>query len=94
MGVERGLAVFRFSTSPRRSGFFEINRRRVMEIHTRGVRSLIVNVGWNLILSICVFVPVGLEDPVTCRVIRWIRAIAEMAMGTRKWREKNRFRVG
>jgi len=94
IGVDKGLAVFRFSTSPKRSGFLEIIKIRVIEIHTRGVKSLIVNVGWNFTLSICVLVPVGLEDPVVWRVIRWIRAIAEMIMGTRKWREKNRFRVG
>lgn len=86
--------MFKFSTSPSRSGFLEIRSIRIIEIHIRGVRSLIVNVGWNFTLSIWVFVPVGFEDPVVWRVIRWIRAIAEMIMGTRKCREKNRFKVG
>jgi len=65
IGVERGLAMLRFSTSPNRSGFFEIIRISAVEIQTRGRRSLIVNVGWNFTLSIWVFVPVGLEEPLT-----------------------------
>lgn len=40
----------------------------------------------------CVFD--GLEDPFSCRKIRWIVAIAAIAMGTMKCREKNRFSVG
>jgi hypothetical protein len=69
-GVTRGFAGFRFSTSPSRSGFFEIIRIIAREIHTKGVRSLILNRGWNLILSGFVIDPVGLEDPVSCRAIK------------------------
>jgi len=45
IGVERGLAMLRFSTSPSRSGFFEIIMSIAVEIQTSGSRSLIVNVG-------------------------------------------------
>jgi len=45
IGVERGFAMFRFSTSPRRSGFFEINVIIAKEIHTIGRRSLFINIG-------------------------------------------------
>lgn len=44
-GVTKGFAGFRFSTSPRRSGFFEISRIIAREIHTKGVKSLILNRG-------------------------------------------------
>ena len=44
-GVTNGFAGFRFSTSPNRSGFFEINSIIIKEIHTIGVRSLILNSG-------------------------------------------------
>jgi hypothetical protein len=44
-GVTKGFAGLRFSTSPRRSGFFEIIRIIAKEIHTKGVKSLILNSG-------------------------------------------------
>jgi len=93
-GVTKGLAGFRFSTSPRRSGLFEIIRIILREIHTIGERSFVLKCGWNLILSVSVCEPVGFEDPVSCRAIRWIITSAAIAMGVMKWREKNRFRVG
>ena len=93
-GVDRGLAMFRFSTSPKKFGLFEIIIIIETEIQIRGVRSLIVNDGWNFTLSNWVFVPVGLDDPLTCRAIRWMMIIAEIIIGTKKCNEKNRFRVG
>ncbi len=39
-------------------------------------------------------VPVGFEDPVSCKAIRCTRAIPAIAIGIMKWREKNRLRVG
>jgi len=94
MGVDRGLAMFKFSTSPRMFGLLEIIMVITPIIQISGVRSLIVNEGWNFILSICALVPVGLEDPFTCKAIRCTKAIAEMSIGTRKCREKNRLSVG
>jgi hypothetical protein len=45
-------------------------------------------------LSVSVFVLFGLEDPFSCRSIRWISMSTINAIGKRKCREKNRFRVG
>jgi len=69
-GVDRGLAKFRFSTSPKRSGSQEIII--IIAPPTKGIGniSFTVNEGLNLILSRFLEVPVGLEDPVSWRVIR------------------------
>ncbi len=88
------MAGFRFSTSPRRSGLFEIISTIAREIHTIGERSFVLKWGWNLILSVFVLEPVGFEEPVSCSAIRWTITSAAIAMGVMKWREKNRFRVG
>lgn len=93
-GVTRGLAGFRFSTSPRRSGLFEIIRIIAREIHTIGDRSFVLKWGWNLILSVFVLEPVGFEEPVSCKAIRWMITSAAIAIGVMKWSEKNRFKVG
>lgn len=93
-GVDSGFAMFRFSTSPSMSGFFEIITTIPKVTHTNGMRSFVRNIGLNLILSMLVFVPVGFEDPLSCRAIRWIITIAAIPIGTMKCREKNRFRVG
>ncbi len=88
------MAKFKFSTSPRRSGFIEIIIRRAPLTSGIGSKSLIVKAGLNLILSRFVAVPVGLEDPVSCKVIRWIKVSAAITIGTIKCKEKNRLRVG
>lgn len=64
-GVVVILAVLKFSTSPSILGSI-IHRTinaiiRILRYHT----SLIKNVLKNLILSYCVLVPVGFEDPVS-----------------------------
>jgi len=41
-----------------------------------------------------VVVPVGFEDPLSCNAIRWISTAPAITMGTIKWSEKNRLRVG
>jgi len=38
--------------------------------------------------------PDGFDDPPSCRAIRWINTVALISIGTKKWSEKNRFRVG
>jgi len=38
--------------------------------------------------------PIGLEDPLLWRRIKWISTKAATAMGIMKCKEKNRFRVG
>lgn len=48
------------------------------------MKSLILYRGWNLILSGLVEDPVGLDDPVSCRAIRWMITRAAIAMGVTK----------
>jgi len=45
-------------------------------------------------LSVSVFVLFGFEDPFSCSSIRWISISTISAIGNRKCREKNRFKVG
>lgn len=84
----------RFSTSPRASGFFEIRSLSEITRTIIGRESFRRNLGVNLILSRFEWLWCGEEDPVSCRAIRCTRAIAAMAIGTIKCREKNRFNVG
>jgi len=55
--------------------------------------SLMLKKGWNGILSIFGFIPVGEFDPVIWRDIRWMMIIALKINGNRKWIIKNRFSV-
>lgn len=88
------LAVLKFSTSPSILGSIihkiSINTTRTLKYDT----SLIKNVLKNLILSYCVLVPVGFEDPASWRRIRWTKTRAAITNGSRKCKEKNRFKVG
>jgi len=93
-GVESGLAKFKFSTSPSRSGSTEIIRIIAPPTSGMGSMSFTVKDGLNFTLSRFLEVPVGLEDPVSWRVIRCTRVRAAITIGTRKCSEKNRFRVG
>jgi hypothetical protein len=56
--------------------------------------SLIENFLLKFVFSLFLIIPVGLLDPVICRFIRWINAIADRMNGSKKCREKKRFRVG
>lgn len=49
--MDSGLAGFRFSTSPRMSGFFEIISLREMARMIIGRESFSMNLGLNFILS-------------------------------------------
>jgi hypothetical protein len=55
--------------------------------------SFAVKYGWNGILSVFLFSPSGLFDPVWCKNSRWIIVIAAIANGIRKCSAKNRIRV-
>jgi len=57
-------------------------------------KSLFVNSGLNLTLSMFVFVFVGFEDPFSCKNIKWMIIMAKITNGIRKCREKNRLKVG
>lgn len=45
-------------------------------------------------MSLLVIVFDGLDDPFSCRRIKWITTITVITIGRRKCREKNRFNVG
>lgn len=93
-GVVVILAVLKFSTSPSILGFI-IHRVSISTIKTLKYEiSLIRYILKNLILSYCVFVPVGLEDPVSCSNTKCTRTRATITKGSRKCSEKNRFNVG
>lgn len=93
-GVTRGFAGVKFSGSPNRLG---VNRARVVRR-----RSMIVNpsrsfrekYGWNGILSQLDEMPRGLLDPDSWRKVKWTKARPAIMNGRRKWRAKNRVRVG
>jgi hypothetical protein len=55
--------------------------------------SLVTKYGWNGILSVSLFKPSGLFDPVWCRNSRCTIARAAITNGIRKWRAKNRVNV-
>ena len=55
--------------------------------------SFTVKNGWNGILSVFLFNPSGLFDPVWCRNNKWINTIAAIANGIRKCNAKNRVSV-
>lgn len=55
--------------------------------------SLKVKYGWKGILSMSLFTPKGLFDPVWCKNSRWIRVAAATMKGNKKWKVKKRVRV-
>jgi len=94
VGVVRGFASAKFSGSEALNGTCVHSRIITAISGISGVRSFVEKNGWNVILSILVFVPIGLEDPVWCRASRCSITMAAMAMGRKKWRAKNRVKVG
>jgi len=59
-----------------------------------GIISLSVNMGLNFILSILLGMFVGIEEPFSCNIIKWIIIINIITIGIMKCNEKNRFNVG
>lgn len=57
------------------------------------ILSFKVKNGWKLTFSKFLFTPIGLLDPVICKDIKCNKIITNKMKGTRKCREKNRFRV-
>jgi len=93
IGVFNGLAGLKFSGSPISCGnIIDINIKNIIRIIAL-VESLKEKNGWNWILSMFELVPMGLFDPVTWSLIRWIITILARIIGVMKWREKNRDRV-
>jgi len=93
-GVAKGLASFEFSVSPINSGICVVSVRSVKAAMIRGVVSFLEKYGWNFILSKLGLVPVGFDDPLLWSINKWINTIALRIIGTKKWRAKNRVRVG
>jgi len=57
------------------------------------IASFVEKYGWKEILSKFLFRPVGLLDPVVCKDAKCIMIKTAKIKGSRKWSEKNRFRV-
>jgi len=93
-GATRGFAGEKFSTSPSRFGWVDTSSVMIIVVVIIGSVSFRENLGLNLILSMFVFVFVGLEDPFSCSMIRCINIITIITIGRMKCREKNRFSVG
>jgi len=93
-GVTIGFAGLKFSTSPSMFGWLEIIIINRIEIKAPGSKSFTENEGWNFILSVSVFVLFGFDEPFSCNSIRCIIISIVSTIGSRKCREKNRFRVG
>jgi hypothetical protein len=63
-GVTSGLAGVKLSGSPSKYGLFNDNVVNIVIITINPTMSLVVKYGWNGILSVSLFRPVGLFDPV------------------------------
>lgn len=92
-GVTNGLAGMKLSGSPSMYGFTSDKIVRAINIIMNPTMSLNEKYGWNGILSVFLFNPKGLFDPVWCRNSRWIITIAATINGNKKWKVKNRVRV-
>lgn len=64
MGVTRGFAGVKLSGSLRMYGSFRVSTVSAMIMRTNPKISLTVKYGWNGILSVFLFSPRGLFDPV------------------------------
>jgi hypothetical protein len=92
-GVTSGFAGVKLSGSPRIYGSLRVTVDRTIIVIVNPTMSLAVKYGWKGILSVFLFSPSGLFDPVWCRNRRRIIVIAVIANGIRKWSAKNRVRV-
>lgn len=93
IGVLNGFAGLKFSGSPIELGNKnEINRSKEMYTIIPN-KSLCTKKGWNGILSIFGFKPVGLFDPFKWSDIKWIKIAADRINGSKKCSIKKRFNV-
>lgn len=83
-GVTNGLAGVKLSGSLKMYGSFRVRIVNIMMMIANPTKSFTVKYGWNGILSVFLFNPKGLFDPVWCRNRRWIIAIAAITKGSRK----------
>jgi hypothetical protein len=63
-GVTRGFAGVKLSGSLRTYGSFRVNIVSIIKVIMNPTTSLTVKYGWNGILSVFLFSPSGLLDPV------------------------------
>lgn len=66
---------------------------KIVKIIANPIKSLIRKYGWNGILSLLVFNPIGLLEPVVCKKNKWIITNIEIIKGNIKWSLKNRDKV-
>ena len=83
-GVTNGLAGMKLSVSLRRYGSFRERVDRAVNKMMKPTMSLVTKYGWNGILSVSLFRPRGLFDPVWCRNNRCTIASAAITNGMRK----------
>jgi len=93
-GDTNGFAWLKFSGSPKIRGFSMQIMINVRMDSLNVIESLAENDGWNWILSIFRGKLDGFVDPEVWSEIKWIKIMADRINGSRKWKEKNRFKVG
>jgi hypothetical protein len=93
-GATRGFALEKFSTSPSFIGKFRTAHSIRIDAAVIPKISFVEKRGKNSVFSGFSLPPVGLEDPVVCRIAKCAIIRINVKRGTKKWREKNRVRVG
>jgi hypothetical protein len=84
IGVAIGLAVLKFSGSPRTFGIVNDTTASAMIISSAGVLSFVEKNGWNGSLSIAGLFPMGFEDPAWCSRIKCTSTAAISTIGVMK----------
>ena len=85
-GVTSGFAGAKLSESLRIYGSFRVNTVSIIRVTANPTICFAVKYGWNGILSVFLFNPSGLFDPVWRRNNKWISTITN---GSRKCSAKN-----
>lgn len=93
IGVTIGLAGVKLSGSPKIKGSIKFNEIIAINTIITPITSLIEKYGWNGILSVFEFNPIGLFDPVICKKKIWIIVIIAIIKGIIKCNLKNRDKV-
>lgn len=93
-GVTIGLAGIKFSGSVEIYGEIRIITDKVIIVKINPTISFLVKNGWKLILSLSIWILIGLEDPVEWRRKICVTANTAITKGRIKWKEKNRINVG
>lgn len=86
--------MLRFSGSPSKKGAKKEIKSRKASSHNDPKISLTEWKGWKGILEREDFTPRGLLDPLWCKKRTWRRVKALRIKGRKKWKAKNRLKVG